>query len=281
MPVAASTLILILALSLSLSFSARCLEPTTTPHQLHLFLDFCLPRHHSPRAVDGASSTKRLVQYPPIAVFLDHPPRISPRAWKKSRGSLLQPRSSDNPSQKSHPPQYMPLAGTIFWPPLSPPNTGLNSHNKTPRSCRRRSGGRVVAYLIRHKRVLGPCLEHDSTLPLHNVHQVSTRFLVRYRWFRSCWSSFVVALENMLTKLRSRSSNSWVMLSPSEPFVRLPSERILYTSPPRTSFSLQTPNTYPGSEPLHLTSSTGTAYITNLRVRRHAKSVGPRLTPTW
>jgi hypothetical protein len=60
--------------------------------------------------------------------------------------------------------------------------------------------------------------------------------------------------------------NSWVMLSETEGFVRLPGERTLFTSPPRTTLSLQTPNTYPGAQPLSISSSAGFAFLTNQRV---------------
>lgn len=60
--------------------------------------------------------------------------------------------------------------------------------------------------------------------------------------------------------------NSWVMLHETEGFVRLPGERIIYTSPPRTTLALQTPNTYPGKEPLSIHSSAGCAHLTNQRV---------------
>ncbi|KAI9700053.1 MAG: hypothetical protein M1836_002587 [Candelina mexicana] len=50
----------------------------------------------------------------------------------------------------------------------------------------------------------------------------------------------------MLKRLRSRAT-SWVMLSTDgQGFIPLSQERILYTSPPRTTLVLQTPNTYPG-----------------------------------
>ena len=56
------------------------------------------------------------------------------------------------------------------------------------------------------------------------------------------------------------------MLDDSKRFVPLPQEKILFTSPPRTTLALQTPNSYPGKEPLSLHSSGGTAFLTNQRV---------------
>ena len=61
---------------------------------------------------------------------------------------------------------------------------------------------------------------------------------------------------------------SWVMLdSASKDFVRLPREKVLFTSPPRTSLQLQSPNSYPGKEPVNIKSNDGKATITNQRVR--------------
>ena len=69
----------------------------------------------------------------------------------------------------------------------------------------------------------------------------------------------------MLKKLRA-VRDSWVMLDEHTGFVPLPRERILFTSPPRTTLVLQTPNSYPGKEPLAIQSSAGTAFLTNQRV---------------
>lgn len=60
--------------------------------------------------------------------------------------------------------------------------------------------------------------------------------------------------------------NSWVMLHEADGFVRLPGEQVLYQSPPRTTLALQTPNTYPGKDPLAIHSSAGCVYLTNQRV---------------
>lgn len=57
------------------------------------------------------------------------------------------------------------------------------------------------------------------------------------------------------------------MTSPNETgFVKLPNERILFTSPPRTSLQITTPNTYPGTEPFAAKSDAGVVYITNQRI---------------
>ncbi|KAL9013195.1 MAG: hypothetical protein Q9173_002093 [Seirophora scorigena] len=56
------------------------------------------------------------------------------------------------------------------------------------------------------------------------------------------------------------------MLDSNQRFVPLPRERIHFTSPSRTTLSLQTPNSYPGKEPLSITSNSGTAYVTNQRI---------------
>ncbi|KAL4949346.1 hypothetical protein BDW69DRAFT_174641 [Aspergillus filifer] len=61
-------------------------------------------------------------------------------------------------------------------------------------------------------------------------------------------------------------SINWVMLDERKGFVHLPNERLIYTSPPRTSFALQPPPSYTGSESISLQSSTGHIYLTNQRV---------------
>ena len=60
--------------------------------------------------------------------------------------------------------------------------------------------------------------------------------------------------------------HSWVMLDEStKAFVCLPRERILLTSPARTSLNLQTPNSYPGTEPLSIKCADGKGFITTQR----------------
>ncbi|KAJ5138712.1 uncharacterized protein N7515_003560 [Penicillium bovifimosum] len=49
-------------------------------------------------------------------------------------------------------------------------------------------------------------------------------------------------------------------------FVRLPNERLIYSSPPRTSVSLTPPSGYKGTEELSLQSSSGSIHLTNQRV---------------
>ncbi|RPB03935.1 hypothetical protein L873DRAFT_1799904 [Choiromyces venosus 120613-1] len=63
-------------------------------------------------------------------------------------------------------------------------------------------------------------------------------------------------------------SINWVMLSPTPPhtFIALPNERPLYQSPARTGLSLTTSSPHRGTRPLSISSSTGTAYITNQRI---------------
>ncbi|KAL2841666.1 hypothetical protein BJX68DRAFT_245397 [Aspergillus pseudodeflectus] len=61
-------------------------------------------------------------------------------------------------------------------------------------------------------------------------------------------------------------SINWVMLDEAKGFVYLPNERLLYTSPPRTSLALQPLPSYTGSEKLSLQSSDGKLYLTNQRV---------------
>lgn len=61
-------------------------------------------------------------------------------------------------------------------------------------------------------------------------------------------------------------SLNWVMLHDREGFVRLPNEQLMYTSPPRTSFSLQPLSSYTGSEALSIQSSAGWIHLTNQRI---------------
>ncbi|KAI9782762.1 MAG: hypothetical protein M1816_001714 [Peltula sp. TS41687] len=58
----------------------------------------------------------------------------------------------------------------------------------------------------------------------------------------------------------------WVMLADNDGFVLLPGERILYSSPPRTTLSLQSQSSYPGTEPVSISSSGGCAHLTNQRI---------------
>ncbi|KAL2215839.1 hypothetical protein M432DRAFT_624672 [Thermoascus aurantiacus ATCC 26904] len=69
----------------------------------------------------------------------------------------------------------------------------------------------------------------------------------------------------MLSKIRFPSS-SWVMLHEREGFVRLPNEQLIYTSPPRTSISLQPPSQYSGRVSFSIQSSAGIVYLTNQRI---------------
>lgn len=54
--------------------------------------------------------------------------------------------------------------------------------------------------------------------------------------------------------------------SPSQPFTPLPSETTLYTSPPRTSFSVSSLGKFPAHQPFSLSSSSGTLYLTTKRL---------------
>ncbi|RHZ44444.1 uncharacterized protein CDV56_103061 [Aspergillus thermomutatus] len=56
------------------------------------------------------------------------------------------------------------------------------------------------------------------------------------------------------------------MLHDREGFVKLPNEQLIYTSPPRTSLSLQPLSSYTGSDSISLQSGTGQIYLTNQRV---------------
>lgn len=61
-------------------------------------------------------------------------------------------------------------------------------------------------------------------------------------------------------------SINWVMLHEHEGFVRLPHEHLIYTSPPRTSLSLQPIGSYKGKDALSIQSGSGRIYLTNQRV---------------
>ncbi|KAJ5532521.1 hypothetical protein N7513_001127 [Penicillium frequentans] len=61
-------------------------------------------------------------------------------------------------------------------------------------------------------------------------------------------------------------SINWVMLHDQEGFVRLPNERLIYTSPPRTTLALTPPSGYKGPEALSFQSSAGCIYLTNQRI---------------
>ncbi|KAL2040871.1 hypothetical protein N7G274_006329 [Stereocaulon virgatum] len=61
-------------------------------------------------------------------------------------------------------------------------------------------------------------------------------------------------------------SINWVMLDGPQSFVRLPREKLLFISPPRTALALETPKSYPGKEPLSIKCSDGKAIITNQRL---------------
>jgi len=70
----------------------------------------------------------------------------------------------------------------------------------------------------------------------------------------------------MLKSVRDRAK-SWVMVSPTqEGFVKLPNEKVLYTSPPRTTLALSTPNSFPGAQPWSVKSDGGIVYVTNQRI---------------
>lgn len=67
------------------------------------------------------------------------------------------------------------------------------------------------------------------------------------------------------------------MLSESGGFTPLPGEKTLYTSPPRTTLSLQSLNKYPGKEPYIIQSSAGCVHLTNRRLIYLPASPTPEL----
>jgi hypothetical protein len=68
------------------------------------------------------------------------------------------------------------------------------------------------------------------------------------------------------------------MLNDQEGFVRLPNERLIYSSPPRTSLALTPLPNYKGPESLSIQSSAGCIHLTNQRVRLTAAC--PEI-PSW
>lgn len=83
-----------------------------------------------------------------------------------------------------------------------------------------------------------------------------------YQFHQELHSSSLHSREAILTR-----ETSWVMTSPGDGgFIKLPNERTLFTSPPRTSLQISTPNPFPGAEPLSVKSDAGIVYITNQRL---------------
>lgn len=56
------------------------------------------------------------------------------------------------------------------------------------------------------------------------------------------------------------------MLHDTQGFVRLPGEKPIWKSPPRTALTLTTPRAYPADSPLSVQSGEGTVYLTNQRL---------------
>ncbi|CAL3969176.1 hypothetical protein PZA11_006207 [Diplocarpon coronariae] len=86
------------------------------------------------------------------------------------------------------------------------------------------------------------------------------------------------ALQLVRDNVLKQTRRSWVMTTPNEAgFVKLPNERILYTSPPRTSLQLSTPNNFPGAQPFSAKSDAGIVYLTNQRIVYLPSSPTPEL----
>ncbi|KAK2627320.1 hypothetical protein QTJ16_003286 [Diplocarpon rosae] len=86
------------------------------------------------------------------------------------------------------------------------------------------------------------------------------------------------ALQLAQDNVLKQTLRSWVMTTPNEAgFVKLPNERILYTSPPRTSLQLSTPNNFPGAQPFSAKSDAGVVYLTNQRIVYLPSSPTPEL----
>jgi hypothetical protein len=102
--------------------------------------------------------------------------------------------------------------------------------------------------------------------PLHLFHPAPSHPLsllyAMYQFHQELHSFSLHSREARLTP-----SKSWVMTSPGDGgFIKLPNERTLFTSPPRTSLQISTPNTFPGAQPFSVKSEAGVVYITNQRL---------------
>lgn len=67
-------------------------------------------------------------------------------------------------------------------------------------------------------------------------------------------------------KDKSNRNGSWVMLAGNGVYTPLPGEKTLYTSPPRTTLSLQSTNRQSSSQPYSRNCKSGVVYLTNRRV---------------
>jgi hypothetical protein len=81
-------------------------------------------------------------------------------------------------------------------------------------------------------------------------------------------SGYFLAFSLVLWWSLTRMSLNWVMLHDREGFVRLPNERLIYSSPPRTTLAVTPPPGYKGSENLSAQCSAGCIHLTNQRVRQ-------------
>jgi hypothetical protein len=69
-----------------------------------------------------------------------------------------------------------------------------------------------------------------------------------------------------IRKSVSDRKNSWVMIAETGGYTPLPGEQTLYTSPPRTTLSLQTANRHTPSQSYSQQCKSGVVYLTNRRV---------------
>ncbi|ETN43377.1 uncharacterized protein HMPREF1541_02536 [Cyphellophora europaea CBS 101466] len=70
-------------------------------------------------------------------------------------------------------------------------------------------------------------------------------------------------------------SVNWVMRNQEGNFVLLPGERHIWRSSPRTAFSLTSPRSYPGQNPINIQCTAGVLYLTNQRIVYLPEKVGP------
>lgn len=108
------------------------------------------------------------------------------------------------------------------------------------------------------------CIHHRRAIPFL-IPPLMAHYAVKHP--SSCHPPKMAARKPKKSVLNVLRPTSWVMLHDTEAFVRLPHERVIYTSPPRTSISLQPLNSTAGSQRFSRSSSSGRVHLTNQRVR--------------
>lgn len=145
------------------------------------------------------------------------------------------------------------------------------------------SSSAVIIFFAQAERVLfiALCMHDIGKAPLKRLNCDPTLQFSAQEWaaFNPLHSSTLVLFamyqfhqELHLFSLQSQETRlkppkSWVMTTPGhDGFIKLPNERTLFTSQPRTSLEISTPNTFPGAQPYSVKSDGGVVYITNQRL---------------